>query len=144
MGHWKRTAHARFDVKFRLKWITKYRERLLRGNVGLWLRQIVRTICVEPEVEILKGQIGAGHVHLFVSDPPHVSANYLMQLLKGKNSRILILEYSHLSRLCWDRHLWERGFVVASWGNVADQVIMEYIPTQEATNEDDDFRVSEE
>ena len=76
--------HTRFDIKFHLVWITKYRKKLLKGDVGLRLRQIVRTICAELEVEILKGHVSRDHVHLFVSCPPHVSASYLMQRLKGR------------------------------------------------------------
>ena len=88
MEHYRRTAHTRFDIKFHLVWITKYRKKLLRGDVGLRLRQIVRTICAELEVEIFKGHVSQDHVHLFVSCPPHVSASYLMQRVKGKSSRI--------------------------------------------------------
>ena len=57
MEHYRRTAHTRFDIKFHLVWITKYRKKLLRGDVGLRLHQIVRTIGAEPEVEILKGHV---------------------------------------------------------------------------------------
>ena len=141
MEHYRRTAHTRFDIKYHLVWITKYRKTLLRGDVGLRLRQIVRTICAELEVEILKVHVSQDHVHLFVSCPPHVSASYLMQRVKGKSSRILLREYSHLNKACWGRHLWARGFFVASSGNVTDEVIMQYIETQELTKEDDDFRV---
>ena len=115
----------------------------MRGDVGVRLRQIVRTICAELEVEILKGHISSDHVHLFVSCPPHVSASYLVQRLKGKSSRNLMQEYSHLKKLCWGRHLWARGFFVASSGNVTDEVIMEYIRTQEMAKEDEDFRVDD-
>jgi putative transposase len=101
----------------------------------------VRTICAELEVEIPKGHVSQDHVHLFVSCPPHVSASYLMQRVKGKSSRILLREFSHLNKACWGRHLWARGFFVASCGNVTDEVIMEYIRTQKVTKEDDDFRV---
>jgi len=124
-------------------WITKYRKKLLKGDVGVRLRQIVRTICAELEVEILKGHVSVDHVHLFVSCPPHVSASYLMQRVKGKSSRRLLQEYSHLNKQCWGRHLWARGFFVASSGNVTDEVIIEYIRTQELTKDDDDFRVSD-
>jgi putative transposase len=123
-------------------WITKYRKKLLRDNVGLWLRQIVRTICAELEVDILKGHVSQDHVHLFVSCPTHLSASYLMQRVKGKSSRILLREYSHLNKAFWGRHLWATGFFVASSGTVTDEVIIEYIKTQEVTKgDDDDFRV---
>jgi putative transposase len=124
-------------------WITKYRKKLLRGDVGLRLRQIVRTIGAELEVEILKGHVSHGHVHLFVSCPPRVSASYLMRRVKGKSSRLLLREYSHLNEACWGRYLWARGSFVASSGNVTDEVIMESIPTQETTKDDDDFRVDD-
>jgi putative transposase len=143
MEHYRRTAHTRFDLKFHLVWNTKYRKKLLGGEVGLRLRQIVRTIGAELEVEILKGHVSRDHVHLFVSCPPHVSASSLMQRLKGKSSRRLLQEYSHPNKQCWGRHLWARGFFVASSGNVTDEVIMEYIRTQQMPREDDDFRVDE-
>jgi putative transposase len=57
MEHYRRTDHTCFDIKFHLVWITKYRRKLLRGDAGRRLRQIVRTICTELEVEILKGHI---------------------------------------------------------------------------------------
>ena len=112
---------------------------MLRGDVGLRLR----TDRAEPEAEILKGHISQDHVHLFVSCPPHVSASYLMQRVKGKSSRLLLREYSHLNKACWGRHLWARGFFVASSGDVTDEVIIEYIRTHETTKEDDDSRVED-
>ncbi len=92
------------------------------------------------EVEILKGHV---NVDLCVSCPPHVSASYVMQRVKGKSSRRLLRDYSQLSKGCWRRHLSAKGFFVASSVNVTDEVIMEYIRTQESHKEDDDFRVSD-
>src|SRR3954454_10520568 len=144
MEHYRRTAHTRFDIKSHLVWITKYRKKLLRGDVGLRLRQIVRTICAELEVEILKGHVSKDHVHLFVSCPPHVSASSLMQRIKGKSSRRLLPQFSHLNKACWGRHLWARGFFVASSGVITDEAILEYIRTQDVTREDGDFQVDDE
>jgi len=124
-------------------WITKYRKKLLRGDAGFRLRQIVRAICAELEVEILKGHVSEDYVQPFVSYPSHVLASYLMQREKGKSSRILLREYNHLNQACWGRHLRARGLFVVSFGNVTDEVIMEYLRTQKVIKEDDDFRVDE-
>lgn len=59
-----------------------------------------------------------------------------MQRLKGKSSRKLMQEYSHLRKLCWGRHLRARGFFMAISGNVTDEVIMEYVRTQERAKGD--------
>jgi putative transposase len=55
MEHYRRTAHTRFDIKYHLVWITKYRKKLLRGDVAIRLRQLVRDICAELEVESSRG-----------------------------------------------------------------------------------------
>ena len=144
MEHYRRTAHTRFDLKYHFVWITKYRKKWLRADGDVRLRQIVRDICSELEVEILKGHVSKDHVHLFVSCPPDVSPSYLMQRIKGKSSRRLLQQFSHLNKECWGRHLWARGFFVASSGVITDEAIMESIRTQDVTKEDGDFKVVDE
>jgi len=51
------------------------------------------------------------------------------------------MEFNHLKKAFWGRHVWARGFFVASSGNVTDEVIMEYINTQEVKKEDEDFKI---
>jgi len=50
-----------------------------------------------------------------------------MQYVKGKSSRKLMMEFRHLNRQFWGRHMWSRGHFVATSGNVTDEVIAEYI-----------------
>ena len=141
MEHYRRTSHTRFDTKLHFVWVTKYREPLLTGEVGLRVRGLTREICAEFEVEILKGHVSKDHVHLCVSVPPHVSPSQLMQRIKGKTSRKLMMEIRHLRQACWGRHVWARGLLVSSSGNVTDEVITEYIRTQDMQEPDDDFRL---
>jgi putative transposase len=42
MEHYRRTAHTRFDIKFHLVWITKYRKKLLRADVAIRLCHLHR------------------------------------------------------------------------------------------------------
>lgn len=52
-------------------------------------------------------------------------------------------ENLELSKIFWGRHLWERGYFVATYGNITDEMIMEYIENQdEATENDDSFTVT--
>ena len=112
------------------------------GNPGL--RQLVRDICSELEVEGIKGHVSKDHVHLFVSCPLHISVSYLMQRIKGKSSRKLLQQFSHLNKQCWGRHLWARGFFVATSGVVTDEAIIEYIRAQDLGKSDGEFRVDGE
>jgi putative transposase len=67
-----------------------------------------------------------------------------MPRIKGKSSRKLLQQFSHLNKECWGRHLWARGSFVASSGVVTDEAIIEYIRTQDVTKEDGDFRIDDE
>ena len=107
------------------------------------VRELVREICLANEVQILKGHISRDHVHLFVSAPPHLSASKLMQYIKGKTSRKVLMEFPHIRKRYWGGHIWGRGYFVTSSGNVTDEVIMEYIESQEKEPErDDEFKIS--
>jgi len=144
MEHYRSSSHTKFDIKLHFVWITKFRKPLLTGEAAIRVREITRQICAEYEVEILKGHISKDHVHLFVSVPPHISASDLMQKIKGKSSRKLLMEFQHIRKQCWGRRVWARGFFAASSGNVTDEVIMEYIRTQEVEKEDEEFKISSE
>ena len=41
----------------------------------------------------------------------------------------------------WGRHLWGRGYFVATSGNITDEVIMEYINKQEDKENDEKFSI---
>jgi putative transposase len=142
MQNYRKTSHSTYDLKYHLVWITKYRKKVLTGLVADRVRTLIREICNQNEVEILKGHVSKDHVHLFVSVPPYLALSKLMQALKGKSSRKLLSENKELSRQFWGRHFWARGYFAASSGNITDEVIMQYIENQDLTDEKDDgFRI---
>ena len=142
---YRKTAHSVYDIKYHLVWITKYRKKVLKGQVGLRLRELVRQICAANDVIIESGSVQADHVHLLVSVPPKLSVSKLMQLLKGRTSRKLLQEFEPLRREFWGRHMWARGYFAASTGNVTDEIIKQYIESQgqQPPTEQDNFDVEE-
>ena len=136
MQNYRKTSHAVYDIKYHLVWSTKYRKKVLYGQVAERLRDFIREICKSNEIDIIKGSISKDHVHLFLS------VSKLVQSLKGKTSYKLLAEFKELGRAFWGRHLWGRGYSVASSGNVTDEVIMEYIATQDLETHDDDFNIA--
>jgi len=127
-------------LKYHLVWITKYRKPVMRGDIAVRVRDLIREISRSLDVEILKGHVSRDHVHMFVSIPPQVSVSNYVKAVKGKSSRKLLSEYRRLSKAFWGRHIWARGYFAASTGNVTDEVVAEYIRLQgevEQTNHDD-------
>ena len=143
MENYRTASHTRFDIKYHFVWTTKYRKELLTGQIGLRLRELVREVCRTNDIEILQGHVAKDHVHILVSAPPNMSASKIMQYVKGKTSRKLMMEFRQLNKVFWGRHMWARGFFVTTSGNVTDEVIQEYIRLQgqEPPANEENFRV---
>lgn len=144
MQNYRKTSHSTYDLKYHIVWITKYRKKVLKGEVAQKVRELIREICKGNDIEILKGHVSVDHVHLFVSIPPHLSISKVVQYLKGKSSRKLLFAFKSLQQQFWGRHLWARGYFVASSGNVTDEVIMKYIEEQDITQSDNEFKIDGE
>ena len=130
-----------YDIKYHLVWITKYRKPVLQGEIAIRARELIREVCRSYDVEIIKGHLSKDHVHLMVSVPPHVSVSQLVQYIKGKNSRKMMMEFKTLSRTFWGRRIWARGYFAATSGNVTDEVIMKYIEEQDIESPDTEFKI---
>ena len=120
---------------------------MMRGAIGKRVRELIRQTCASLDVYIVKGHVSKDHVHLLVSVPPHLSVSELVKRLKGRSSRKLLQEYDELRREFWGRHLWARGYFVASTGNVTDEIVAEYIEKQTHISPEDEaqnFRVEDE
>jgi putative transposase len=142
MQNYKSGSHTRYDLKYHIVWITKYRKPIMTGQVAERLRDLVRQICPANDVTIIKGHVSKDHVHLMVSSSPSISISSLVQKLKGTTSHKLFSEFAHLKRQYWGQHLWARGYFVATTGTVTDEVIMDYIANQDTGIPDDDFRIA--
>jgi len=144
MQKYRKTSHTVYDIKYHIVWVTKYRKKILTGELAKCVREIIREICKSNDVEIIKGHVSSDHVHLFVSVPPHISVSKLMQYIKGKSSRKIMSEFKTVSRMYWGRHFWARGYFVVSSGTITDEMIMEYIENQDIENKDGDFKIDGE
>ena len=138
----RKGAHTRYELKYHLAWITKYRYPVLQGKLAIRLRELVRLICTENDVEILSGRVARDHVHLLVSAPPSLAPAKLVQYIKGATSRKLQQEFSELRKRYWGQHFWARGYFVASSGTVTDESIREYFEHHEDEEEEGDFKIT--
>ena len=136
-------SHSRYDLKVHVVWITKYRKKVLRGEISSRLRTLLREICKANDVIIIKGHVSLDHIHLLLSFPPSIPVSKLLQYLKGKTSRRMLQEYTELRKSFWGQHLWARGYFAATVGTITDEAVKEYIENQDIETQDDDFKISE-
>ena len=135
---YRKGSHTVYDIKYHIVWITKYRKPVLRGEVAKHVRELVRQTCATLDVYIVSGHVALDHIHLLVSVPPNLSVSDLVQRLKGRTSRQMLEDFTELNRQFWGRHHWARGYFVASSGNVTDEIIQQYIESQDKNFPADD------
>jgi putative transposase len=138
--HYRLGAHTKTDLKVHLVWIPKYRKEVLTGEVAIRVRDLLRQIAAEHELEIMSGKVARDHVHLFLSYRPTQRVSEIMQWLKGISPRVLLQEFPHLRMKFWGRHLWARGYLAVSSGTITDEMIREYMDEQQGERVADDSR----
>ena len=75
MERYTRGSHTVYHHRYHLVWITKYRYRVLRGELQKRVRTIVAQVAEEMNVKIVNGVVSSDHIHLLVSIPPHVAVS---------------------------------------------------------------------
>ncbi|MFV0491469.1 MAG: IS200/IS605 family transposase, partial [Pseudorhodobacter sp.] len=91
-------AHCVFYNLYHIVWATKYRYKVLTGEIRLRARDIIRQTCGEMGVNIDKGVLAQDHVHMFLSVPPKHSVSDVMRRIKGRSSRRLQQEFPALRK----------------------------------------------
>ena len=85
--------HTVFQLQVHVVFCTKYRYRVLRGEIQERCRDLIRQVCDALDVRILKGVVSADHVHLHLSYRPKHSVSEIMRRIKGRSARKLLQEY---------------------------------------------------
>ena len=95
------------------------------------VRDLLRQIAMEHELEIVSGKVARDHIHLLIGYRPTQHISQIVQWLKGISSRVLLQEFPHLRKQFWGRHVWARGYLAVSSGTITDEMVQQYIDEQE-------------
>ncbi len=142
MAEYRHSAHAVYDLKYHVVWITKYRYKVLRGRIAERARDLIRQTCDARGVAIVRGAVSPDHVHMLLAAPPELSPAKLVQYIKGRSSRRLQDEFSELRKRYWGQHLWARGYFCATVGAVDEETIKGHIENQQWDEDDQGFKIT--
>jgi len=135
-------SHTVSRLTVHLVWITKYRYKVLTGDVQKRCREILIQVCDTEDVRILSGVVSKDHVHMHIEYPPKLSISNLVKRLKGRSSRILQREYTELRNRYWGKHFWAIGYGAWSTGNITEAVLQEYLKLHKSSaNDKNDFKL---
>ena len=133
-------SHTVYSIEYRFVWVTKYRYKVLTGDVALRVRELVRQTCDLFEIQILQGVVSKDHVHILVSSPPTMAPSEIMRRIKGRTSSKLFEEFPHLKKRYWGRHFWARGYFCVTIGQMTEEMIKDYLAHHFDSDRSDNFR----
>ena len=123
----RKMGHTVSRLTAHIVWVTKYRYHVLKGDVQIRCRDLIKQICDSEDVKILKGVISKDHVHMHIEYRPSKKISDIVKRLKGRTSRRIQEEFPELRKRYWGRHFWAIGYGVWSTGNITDEMVQEYL-----------------
>ena len=129
MNDFESLAHVRWECKYHVVFIPKYRRKVIFGSVRASIGQILRDLCNQKGIALLEGHAMNDHVHLCLSIPPKYSVAYTIGFLKGKSAVRIHRELMNERRMA-GLHFWATGYWVSTVGR-DEETVRKYIREQE-------------
>ena len=124
-------SHTRWNCKYHIVFIPKYRRKEIYGQLRADIGQILRQLCQYKDVEIIEAHAMSDHIHMLLMIPPKMAVSTFMGYLKGKSSLMIFERHANLKYKYGNRNFWAKGYFVSTVG-LKDEVVREYIRNQEA------------
>jgi putative transposase len=123
--------HSKWDCKYHVVFIPKYRRKALFAELRRHLGEVFRTLTEQKESRIEEGHLMPDHVHMLISIPPKYAVANVVGFIKGKSAIHIARTFMERRRNFVGQHFWARGYFVSTVGR-DEAVIRRYIREQEA------------
>ncbi len=130
MKDWRNIAHTKWECKYHIVIVPKYRKKVLYGRKRKQVGDIIRELCRQKGVILLEGHAMPDHIHMCLSIPPKFSVAMVLGYLKGKSAIKIHRELLNQNRGFTNKNFWSRGYCVSTVG-LDEKQIREYIKNQE-------------
>jgi putative transposase len=130
-------SHTKWECKYHIIWIPKYRKKKLFKELRQELGEVLRELARQKESEIEEGHLLADHVHILISIPPKYAVSQVVGYIKGKSAIWVARNYGGRKRNFSGQHFWARGYYVSTVGR-DEGTIRAYIQRQGAEDQHQD------
>ena len=137
MSNYRSLSHTKWECKYHVVFIPKYRKKVIYGEIRRYLGDVLRRLAEQRESRIEEGHLMADHVHMMISIPPKYSVAQVIGYLKGKSAIHIAREFAGRKRNFVGQHFWARGYFVSTVGR-DEGVIREYIREHEREDQRQD------
>ena len=133
MKDWQSQAHVKWECKYHVVIVPKYREKKHFKKHREAIGQIVCELCRQKGIKLLEGNMASDHVHMLLSVPPKYSIAMTIGYLKGKSAIRIHRVLFRTKGTLFGRSFWSRGYCVSTVG-LDESMIRKYIQEQEKHN----------
>jgi putative transposase len=130
MNTFESLKHTKWECKYHIVFIPKYRKKVLYQQLRRELGAVFRDLAQRQESEIIEGHLMADHVHMLISIPPKHSVSSIKGFMKGKSAIHIARVYAGRRRNYVGQHFWARGYWVSTVGR-DEAAVRRYIQEQE-------------
>jgi len=130
MDDFESLSHTKWECKYHVVFIPKYRRKVLYGQLRKHLGEVFRKLAEQKQSRIEEGHMMADHVHMMIAIPPKYAVSQVIGYIKGKSAIHVARTYGERKRNFVGQHFWARGYFVSTVGR-DEGVIREYIRNQE-------------
>lgn len=131
-NHYHSLSHSKWDCKYHVVFVPKYRRKALYGEIRKQLGPVFHELARQKECQIIEGHLMPDHVHICIAIPPKHPVASVIGFLKGK-SAIAIARLQGKERNFAGEHFWARGYAVSTVGFNEDE-IRRYIRNQDGSD----------
>jgi putative transposase len=131
MDDYESLSHSKWECKYHVVFIPKYRRKTLYEELRQHLGEVFRRLAMQKESRVEEGHLMPDHVHMMISIPPKYAVPQVIGYIKGKSAIHLARVYGERKRNFTGQHFWARGYFVFTVGR-DETVIRGYIRKQEA------------
>ena len=128
MHEWQSQSHVKWECKYHVVIVPKYRKKLLFGKLRTQVGPILKELCRRKGVEVIEGHVMPDHVHMCLSIPAKHSVAFLIGFLKGKSAVRIHRQLGE--KRVHGLHFWATGYCVSTVG-WDEQAVRQYIQDQE-------------
>ncbi len=133
MKDYQSLNHTRWECKYHVVFIPKYRRKVMYGDLRQELRKVFHDLARQKDCKILEGHLCEDHVHMLLAIPPKYAVSDIVGYLKGKIAICVARNFLRRSRNYKGYHVWARGYFVTTVG-ADEEAVRNYIQHQEATD----------
>ena len=127
-------SHTKWECKYHVVFIPKYRRKAMYKELRQYLGEIFHELARQKECRIEEGHLCADHVHMLISIPPKYSVSQVVGFIKGKSAIAIARNYGGKRKNFVGQHFWARGYYVSTVGR-EEITVRQYIQRQEVEDQ---------